>query len=668
MRIFNSIKVSLLVASLAVFLTGPAALFAKTSSAKQLEKGIKLYNENNHYDAMDYFIDVLMNGTRAEANIANDYINRIHNGMGGIQEPVEVDVNFQEGQPRRLQPAAQPAVLESGSEQSVVGEVESAGLPYVAAQDASAISDQNAAISAAERDESLPSMQQAAPDGADVMSVLSAQPGGDVAALESRIAAYRMAVDQETGERPAAAASSNMPLTARQEAELLLAEQAALEQAASGQTVPATAGAAAAVPAKEEKASSTYADLTSPSAIKARQLYTSQKLESMKQAAIAKLKRAKGVRIYFRNDLPDAIDIDSEVLFDGYKFRTEALPILDEVYTLMALTQGAGYIILPPGSYTDNITLAGIRQAMALNSYLVHKGLSSGKLSYNMGLFDQEPPAKFANLDGISIVFDFEADLPASMPQAASVSKQPMLSMAVVPVSNTIDPVAGEAFVIDFSVIETAEVLDNWVFQVVQHAANGGYYVVRQLEGYSPVYHQILWNGRKGIIGPALDCGTYTLALTATDIMGGKRTVRRQINVACTLPQKTEASAEGQTESQDNNLNYKTPRLWNKPKRFMKEVPAAPAEPEIVDPFASTNPSTNAADAYAMQQTGVPDPYAAYGTQGVSNPYAQPAQGVSDPYAAPAAPQTYTQSYTQPQQPAQGVTNPYDMPYESYGG
>ncbi len=683
MRIFNSIKVSLLVASLAVFLTGPAALFAKTSSAKQLEKGIKLYNENNHYDAMDYFIDVLVNGTRAEANIANDYINRIHNGMGGIQEPVEVDVNFQEGQPRRLQPAAQPAVLESDQEEPIVGEVDSAGLPYTAAQDASAMSEQDAAVSAAQRDGNLPPVQQAASESADVLSVLSVQPDGDIAALEARIAAYRLAVDRETGERPALEADSDMPLTASQEAELLLAEQAALEQEALGQTVPAAAETPASAPAKTEtESSSTYADLTSPSAIKARQLYTSQKLESMKQAAIAKLKRAKGVRIYFRNDLPDAIDIDSEVLFDGYKFRTEALPILDEVYTLMALTQGAGYIILPPGSYTDNITLAGIRQAMALNSYLVHKGLSSGKLSYNMGLFDQEPPAKFANLDGISIVFDFESDLPASMPQAASVSKQPMLSMAVVPVSNTIDPAAGEAFVVDFSVIETAEILDNWVFQVVQHAANGGYYVVRQLEGYSPVYHQILWNGRKGVIGPALACGTYTLALTATDVMGGKRTVRRQINVACTLPQETETSSDGQTEGRDSDLNYKTPRLWNKPERFMKEMPApAPAaEPDIVDPFAATAPSTEAANAYAMQQAGVTDPYAAYGAQGVNNPYAQPAQGVSDPYAqpaqgvsnpyaAPAAPQTYTQSYTQPQQqPAQGVTNPYDMPYESYGG
>ena len=59
--------------------------------------------------------------------------------------------------------------------------------------------------------------------------------------------------------------------------------------------------------------------------------------------------------------------------------------------------------------------------------------------------------------------------------------------------------------------------VDNWMLQVVQHGRDGNFYVVRQLEGFTPVYHQILWNGRKGIIGPELPCGKYTLVLTATD-------------------------------------------------------------------------------------------------------------------------------------------------------
>ena len=623
MRILKMIQVRFLAALLTLsLLTGGTALFAASSSAKQLEKGIQLYQANQDEAAMDYLIDVLVNGSRAEVEEANKYINLIHNRMGGIQDPVEVDVNFKEGEARRLQPGQDPAVLEAqmnAENAPIENYLDSEGLTYTAEQDAVAMKGQEEA-------EMLAAQEQA----------------------------RQQALLQQQAQQRALEAQMRSKDRQVQEADVIVE---APGQSTQQETV---------------STGSTFTDLSTPSALKARQIYTSQKLDSMKKAAIAKLEKAEGVRVYFRDGLPDAIDIDSDVLFNGYKFRPEAMPLLDEIYTLMALTQGAGYVILPPGSYTDNITLAGIRQAMALNSFLVHKGLSSGKLSYNMGLFDQEPPAKFANLDGVSIVFDFDSELPASMPQAASVSKLPLLSMAVVPVSNEIDPAAGEAFAIDFSVIETAETIDNWLFQVVQHAANGGYYVVRQLEGFSPVYHQLVWNGRKGIIGPELACGTYTLALTATDVMGGKRTIRRQIEVACTNAQPAQKAT---VSTQDKKLNYKTARLWNKPARIMKSAPAQQAEPEIVDPFATENTATQAADAYAMQNSGVTDPYAAYGA-GTTDPYAVPAAsaqgGVTNPYAAPAAQGGVTNPYAaqQPaagQAPAQGVTNPYDMPYEEYG-
>lgn len=566
MRILNATKLKFFITLLALFLACGSAAFAAASPTKQLEKGKQLYAENKDDEAMDYLIDVLVNGSRAEVEEANRYINLIHNRMGGIQNPVEVDVNFKEGEARRLQPGQDPAVLEAqmnAENDPIESDLEENGLTYTAEQDALAMK------------------------GEEEEAYLAATRGNEE--------------DSDNGETGDEGEDG--------------------ETDEDGNSVSSSG--------------STFSDLTSESALQARQVYTSQKLESMKQAVIARLKKAKGVRVYFRNNLPDAIDIDSDVLFNGFKFRPEALPVLDDVYTLMALTQGAGYIILPPGSYTDNITLAGIRQAMALNSFLVHKGLSSGRLSYNMGLFDQEPPAKFANLDGVSIVFDFDAELPASIAQAASVNKLPMLSMAVVPVSNKIDTSAGEAFAIDFSVIETASPIENWLFQVVQHAANGGYYVVRQLEGFAPVYHQLVWNGRKGIIGPELACGTYTLALTAKDVDGGKRTIRRQIEVACTA-QKTAAKNEQKNDvsSADKALNYKTARLWTKPARIMKAAPVEPEpaknEPDVVDPFnspafdqqpAADNLAGAPEDAAAGQTGGMQDPYA---DQGVNNPYDMP--------------------------------------------
>lgn len=353
---------------------------------------------------------------------------------------------------------------------------------------------------------------------------------------------------------------------------------------------------------EEDGANGVFRDLTSDSALEARALYTQQKLQSMKDAVIARIRDTKGVRIYFRNGQPDAIDMDGDVIFDGNKFKKTALPLLDEIYSLMALTSNASYVILPPGSYTDDVALPGIRQAMALNSFLVHKGISSGKISYNMGLYDQEPPAKFANLEGLSIVFDYEADLPAQMSQAISVSKLPLLSMAMVPVSNKIDLGSGQAFVIDFSVIETVEPIENWVFQIIQHGADGKYYVVRQLEGFTPVYHQILWNGRKGIIGPELANGKYTFVLTATDVKGQKRTLRRLVQVTGTA-MKESANSKADDAKLCPKCNYKTARLWKKPGRKLnKTAMAQEQQPEPVQPQAS-------ADA-ADQQPEVTDPFA----------------------------------------------------------
>ncbi|MBR3631739.1 MAG: hypothetical protein IKN49_01540 [Elusimicrobiaceae bacterium] len=599
MKIITITKEKILVTLLAFALAG-GSVFAAVSPAKQLEKGKQLYAQNKDDEAMDAFIDVLVNGSRAEVEEANKYVNLIHSRIGGIQDPIEVDVNFKEGEAKRLEAAKDPAVLEeqlNAETAAIEEEVKEAAAPATAQADAAALAAQKAQEEAA------------------AQAALAAQKAQEEAAAQAALAQK----EQELLKEQAREQALKMQGVADQET-----EEAKLEQ---------------------QQTNSTFVDLTTPAALKARQIYTSQKLENMKAAAIAKLEKTKGVRVYFRNGLPDAIDIDSEILFNGYKFRPEALPVLDQVYTLMALTQGAGYIILPPGSYTDNITLSGIRQAMALNSFLVHKGLSSGKISYNMGLFDQEPPAKFANLEGVSIVFDFDADLPSALPDATSVSKLPMLSMAVVPVSNKIDPSAGEAFAIDFSVIETQNPLDNWVFQVVQHAADGSYYVVRQLEGFSPVYHQIVWNGRKGIIGPELACGTYTLALTAADVQGGKRTIRRQVEVACkgAAADKAKAAAKDTENADAAKLDYKTARLWTKPNRVMKgaavaEPEAEPAaEPEAVDPFATDN---------AQAAPAAVD----YNNYGGTNNAAQPAP-----------------ANTQANVPAQGVANPYDMPYDEYG-
>lgn len=620
MKINKCVSVTLTVAFLFLSLVSGNYLFA-ASPAKQLEKGKALFAQNKDNEAMDYFIDVMVNGSKKEVDEANYYVNLIHNRLGGIQTPVEVDVTFKEGEVKRLPEGTDPSVL--AAQQAAV-------------MDTAATPEEAARLAAEER-----------------------------AAAARETAAEKATVAEEV-------AGNDLPYTAQRDLNAIDSQTQAVDAAAAGTAgVSYTQGDNVdpnqpvavdpdSIYQNDEMlttaGSSTFTDLTSPEALQARAVYTQQKLQSMTDAAIAKIRDTKGVRIYFRNGLPDAIDMDGDVVFQGNKFKPEALPLLDEIYSLMALTQGASYVILPPGSYTDDVSLPGIRQAMALNSFFVHKGISSGKISYNMGLYDQEPPAKFANLEGLSIVFDYDSELPAQIAQANSVSKAPLLSMAVVPVSNEIDPAAGEAFAVDFSVIETVNPIDNWVLQIVQHAKDGKYYVVRQLEGFAPVYHQIVWNGRKGIIGPELQCGKYTLVLTVTDLKGEKKTLRRSVDVKCNAKADA-ASAEA------NNIcpkcNYKTARLWTKPGRTMKAVSApkaapapAAAQPEFEDPLDALPDTLSAQDPYAMpEQTGS----AAYPTQ--------PAAGYpsGDGTAYPTQP-----AAAYPSQTGTPVDNPYDMPYDDY--
>lgn len=628
-----------------------APLFAATSPEKQLEKGKALFEQEKNDEAMEYFIDVLLSGNRKQVAEANKYVNMIHNRVGGIQNPVEVDVAFKEGEVKRLSDAQTAAEAQAqqdmllqrtaAADDITEASLEARTVANAVAEDSQAAAEDAKAIAQQTKDEVNAAKAQAKQDAAQVRE------DATTALEDAQASAQTVAEETQT-------VAQN---TANDAAQTLAAAPVAVAQDDEDEDEDDETAATA------QSSNSTYTDLVSPDALKARELYSQQKLDSMKAAVIERIRNTKGVRIYFRNDLPDAIDIDGDVIFQGTRFNLSAQPLLDDIYSLMALTQGASYIILPAGSYTDDVTLGGIRQAMALNSYFVHKGISSGKIGYNMGLYDQEPPAQFANLEGLSIVFDFDSDLPSAIAQANQISKQPLLSMAVVPVSNEIDPSKGEAFAVDFSVIETVNAVSNWTFQVVQHAKDGKYYVVRQLEGFAPVYHQILWNARKGIIGPELECGKYTLVLTVTDSTGEKKTLRRRITVKC----GTQKAAVADEKSLCTKCNYKTARLWTKPGRVMMapkaekaEEPAAqttdtvnvtgPTNKSTVNIYEETLPAGALDDASAAPMPTDPSAYGAPETTTTANPYdAAPVAGTAaDPYGTTAN------------------NNPYDMPYDQY--
>lgn len=627
----------LVVSLFCLSLTSGSVVFA-ANPAKQLAKGISLYEQNKDSEAMDYFIDVMVSGNKEQVAEANKYVGLIHDRIGGIQTPVEVNVNFKEGEVKSLNDTTSEAVRAAQEEAEAAAQE--------AAAKAQAAKEEAAAKAAAQADDALAEVeaqQQALND-----RIMAERRAAQEKAAQMREDAAQKAAALNEAAAQAAVTGATVP-AAQTEGDVVV-----ISDESEPETEPEPAPAVVQTPVVQEEprresvlstttepATSTFADLTSPEAVRAREIYTEQKLDSMTSAAVEKITAAKGVHLYFRDNLPDALDIDADVLFDGGKFRPEALPLLNSIYELLALTQGASYTILPPGSYTDDVTLSGIRQAMAFNSYFINRGISQGKLHYNLGLVDQEPPARFANLNGLAVVFDFKGQLPTRMEKNDGNEKAPLLSMAIVPQCHAIDRALGEAYAIDFSVLETVNPIDNWVLQVVQHGRDGNFYVVRQLEGFTPVYHQILWNGRKGIIGPELPCGKYTLVLTATDLKGQKQTLRRRVIVKCS-EQKTSACTTGtcgaKTAASSDNLcpkcNYKTARLWVKPGRTMAAAAVTnETQPAAVPEQPAQPAETQTPDAMASDPLGTDLPSAADSSAPADLP----------------------------------VNNPYDMPYEQYG-
>ena len=337
-------------------------------------------------------------------------------------------------------------------------------------------------------------------------------------------------------------------------------------------------------------------------------------IAEMTEAVLAELNTHKGINVYMRGGMIDAIDMESDVIFedDGITFKKSAKEILEQVYSLMILSGTPSFVLLPPGSYSDNVSIQGVRQTVALNSYLINMGISSAKLNFNMGLTTEEPPAKFSDLEGISIVFDYTAkpNLKLKSPER---NLPPVLSLGLYPF-RTITPDEDEGMVVDFSVVQTSDKVADWTLQIIQHGKDGKYYVVRQVSGKGPIYRQIFWNGKKQYFGQILPLGSYTIILRATDTEGREKVVRRKVELLESAAQKEKAAkAAKQPAAREPKLDYTKERLWTKP-QAMRQSGADKLE----------SASAMSADGFMMEQpAGMPmDDYglSTYSTDGYANP------------------------------------------------
>ncbi|MGB2579069.1 vacuolar-type H+-ATPase subunit H [Elusimicrobium simillimum] len=362
--------------------------WSSAASAKKLELGKKQFAEGNYDDARANFIDVMMSGTPKEFAEANQYINRIHNQIGNVSEAKFIpDVD----------PVAEARAKAKAEADAIVAQAQA---------DAEAIR-----TSAEQQAQAAQQNAQSAYDQAQADAAAAR------ANAEKAVADYNASLQQgaQNAQTAATAATSSAAATA------------------AATTAAATSAATAAQQAVyDEYAYYANLDPNSYEASAKREQLTATTLATLRQAAIDNLINTKGVKVYFRNNDVDAIDMDSEVLFDSASnFKLSNKTVLENLYTLMVLSPKPSFVILPAGSYTDNVSLSGVKQAISLSSYMVYSGISPAKISYNMGLYNEQPPAKFSNLDGLSVVFDYDATPELVMKDSGE--KLPLMSLAIVP-------------------------------------------------------------------------------------------------------------------------------------------------------------------------------------------------------------------------------------------
>ena len=576
-----------------------AAFAAKALTVQEkLEKGQSLYEAGQYDAAMDNFLDVFVEGNIEQINIANEYVNMIHFKRGGVSTPTRViydeqleaqkEAYKQEAKDIQKEIDAQAKQAEAYTKQQYASASNSLNQQYTDTKDAVnqqvAQTQENAqqALTQTEQDLAAAQVRQA-----QKLADLTAQQQQALLEEQAKIDTELNKAQQDfEAQKQAALAEQekvNNGLKNTQQNVETFSEQIVAVPASVANTAQAAATEEVLVleqtTVKEEKVAptsekiitqeETHYDLDKQEAV------IDDRVSSMQETLVAKLNKVEGVNVYFRKGQIDAIDIDSNVIFqdDNITFSRQGKEVLEDVYNLMLLSKEPTFVLLPPGAYTDEVDLQGVRQAVALNSYLINKGLSSAKLNFNMGLVNEQPPAKFSNLEGVSIVFDYD-NKPTLYNKVSDKNSYPILSLGMYP--EKINTSLGEVMVIDYSVIETAAPIEEWKLQIIQHASDGKYYIVRQISSNKAIYDQVYWNGKKQFWGAALPDGKYTLMLRAKDTKGREKIVRRKVELISDTKKEEAKVKETKVSNvaKQTVLDYSTPRLWTKPAKILRKQSA----------------------------------------------------------------------------------------------
>ena len=229
------------------------------------------------------------------------------------------------------------------------------------------------------------------------------------------------------------------------------------------------------------------------------------------------------------DSLPRAVALDPQYFFaSDAVFKRGAAPALADLAGLIFTLGKAVVTILPEGTVANDVKIRGIRQAVALNSYLVSKGLSQARIDVNLTRTDIKFPREITNVSGLIVLIDYEKE-PRLTELEGARYEGPKVSLGVYPTELSVEDEEGS--IVEFSALKPPSGDVSWKFEIFELRQGDTLHSLQKAEGSGPLCRQTYWNGRKGFFGDPYPSGKYMFSITATDEHGRESNLRRFLMV-----------------------------------------------------------------------------------------------------------------------------------------
>ena len=250
-----------------------------------------------------------------------------------------------------------------------------------------------------------------------------------------------------------------------------------------------------------------------------------EKIAEMRRTVILELNKSSALKIYMGEPLPRAVAINPRYLFaNETAFKANAAADLSNLAGLIFTLGKANILILPEGTVEGDVKIKSIRQAIALNSYLVSRGISQSRINLNLTGAEIKLPRELTSVNGLVILFNY--DTAPKLKESGDVqSNGPKVSLGVYPTAISVQK--NEGALVEFSVIESPVGKPSWKFEIFSVQADNSIISLQKTDGYGPQYNQSYWNGRRNFFGAPYPSGKYMFSVTASDGEGRETNLRR---------------------------------------------------------------------------------------------------------------------------------------------